>query len=175
MSVLLPGLFKQEHMFVFHHAAGQGQWYFPGMTAGDSSVLCWPVSMREVRGTSYKWFYFSDTTAPQLVSIVELNDNGWMGQQVQFRSWVWQCEIAKAKSQLQPGVRIFAEGPQEPVTKIAARNAYWSMSKSNIMDIAKHLGVTLEDGSDLFQVVFDMVSDQLDLDEDATLQIVFRR
>ena len=43
------------------------------------------------------------------------------------------------------------------------------------MELARHLGIQLKAGRYLFQVVFDVVSDQFKFDEDSTLEIVMKR
>ena len=149
-------------MFAFQKGSGN-TWYFPGIQVGDSSVLCWPLIERMVPGCNDKYCKFADCAAPTTISIVQLNNNQWKGKMVAFRSWFWQWDhYSFARDRWQPAVRLFSEGEVMTVQKLAASQAFFKLSKSELTDFAQHLGIDVEKGADLFTTILTMVKSLLE-------------
>ena len=66
-------------------------------------------------------------------------------------------------------MRLFPEGEVMTVQKLAASQAFFKLSKTELSYFAEHLGIDVEKGADLFTTIFTMVKSVLQCpDEEAT-------
>ena len=72
-------------------------------------------------------------------------------------------------------MRFFGEGEETTIQKLAAAQAFWDLTKSELTDLAEHLGISLEKGADLFTIVLTMVMQVLEVSEDEAIEICHKR
>ena len=117
-------MLKLGHGFVFCKKADQNKYYLPGMAAGDSGVLVWPLHKKVFPGSNSVWFSLVNSKTPCIMSVTNLNDTEWVGCSVSWRSWLWQTHKYPAcKGTLDPGTRLIQEGGLKQLHILAAEQA----------------------------------------------------
>ena len=96
---------------------------------------------------------------------------------VTFRSPVWQWSQEASKGPGQARILAFpsAQHGPEPIMRVVARQAFWSLGKATLLTFARHVGAQVCKGSSLFDTVFALVQCQLPELADQEVFTVFCR
>jgi hypothetical protein len=133
---------------------------------------------RRVPGhASLDWYEPSPTTSePHFVSLFDLNDQTLTATTYKWSSWLSQqtSHPCAAKSWT-PGIRLFAEGPFEPVLSAVVRKAFFGLSMSYLKDLAEHLGIDVSGGKCLFELLVAMLQSILNIDELEATRLTHQR
>lgn len=170
-------LLQAKHRIVFRRAGEPEQWFFAGHAWRDSAVVAFPAVSMQLEGSN-ETYYERGTALQNPVFFVVADIADIEAVSVSFRSLAWQFAQSAEASKLQPKVRAFAVAGRrpEPLLKVAAREALWSVDKASLMLFARYSGFAVSAGSSLFDTVFDLCKAQLpELDDDAILRSVCRR
>lgn len=161
-------------VFRFDNPVGQ-EWLWALHHFKDSSVLVWPVDLQTgVLGGGFDIVRPKPCSTPRLVLVLTLQ--GLSAFTFAWRSWAWQQRCGML-APLRPGVRMIKSpnSPFAPILKVVAQNAWFSLSKSSILDLCEDQGFSLGDTSDLFPVLMSATREVLGVTEQAALAIVRSR
>ena len=94
----------------------------------------------------------------------------------EWRSWQSQLtKDPKCQEKSRPCVRAQRVGEPEPIIKVAARAAFWSLEKSFVVKLLQHEGYEVEAGKTLFDTLVAAVGAVLELNEAESTKIVHQR
>ena len=111
---------------------------------------------------------------PTVLPLHTLQEAAVKARSYEWRSWQWQVENVPAPSAWAPGLRMFVVD-EGSVAQVVARQAWYQLDRATLSKFAVEVGVAVDPGDDLFQLVWKMVQEPLLLDDKRTLQIVQRR
>lgn len=138
-------------------APQERDWFLALTFFPKSAVLMWPLKVHRAVGDNRSYFEPAlDLAKPILRPLLGIGSGEVTAAMVEWRSWLWQCRhIPLAAAQLKPAVRLFmgALGEQS-LARVATRAAWWSMGRLSIIHFEKELGVGIEPGMGLFEVLW---------------------
>jgi hypothetical protein len=120
-----------------------------------SGVLCWPLKEVEDAINHYCFEFVKECSKPCILPIFTLD--GILACSLVVRSWYWQHQSCPFLRAGRPAIRLFATDVPAPLQMVAAMNAFWSLSRTDLGDFAKLWHIPLEVGSSLVDVLFTMV------------------
>jgi hypothetical protein len=173
----LGKLFQQKHSFVYQHAdpaTKKKQWTFPIKHWHESAVFALPVVMHTAPGGS-KYFELACGEAPVFLSIVALSSASSVAARVVPRSWAWQFATVPSLRKKPPSIRLFMEGSVESVLKVACRNAFWLLPKTDIEVFADYFSIFLPKGLSLVEVLTKVIKDTLKCNDQELFEYLGKR
>ena len=166
-----------SHRFVFQYVASEGMWYLPAKRFPQSSVVVVACERMSFGGSDIVYFRLdTDSKKPFLRSILRLEDVTVQG--IAFQSWASQhlSFLAETGTPLAcNGILPVAVGAPMPLYDFACACAFWQLSKTTIIAIARRAGHIIDTKLSLFQVLFQAISEKLKLPENDVLQIIGKR
>jgi hypothetical protein len=154
------------------------QYYVAGYPFPRSSVLCWPVDVREMPGKPDLQFFtpVGGLQEPVFVPIFTLDESEIQATTFTWRSWLWQTHtVPLAAQELDLAVRPVLDGPFEPVLKACARRAFFQLPKADLLQRCAYVGLDVGDGASLFDVVCKLCGHLLGADEEGVLRVAHAR
>jgi len=175
----LGEMFDLRHRFAFKKKdlpTGQERWYLPGTFFPDSCIVAWPLELKRVPLGEDDFFEPILVSQPTLLSIFDLAGDDIQACSFEWKSWVHQyMKYPRARGSWPPAVRLFPTTKPEPLRKVAARNAFWAMSKASVAKFSEHFGVAVEQGSSHLNLILTAVQGVLSCSEDAAIAISHSR
>ena len=174
LSCFLDG----TNLLVRRKAKSEGEeacWYFAiGCVDGSASIV-WPAREKPLVGTHSKAYQpSSDVTHVHWATVVRLCD--WEAVSFVWRSPLW---LLRNHHKTFGGVRaeIWAvvEHDAKPLVEVAAEAAFWTFGSVRLRPIAAHLGLDIELGVTLMDVLVSLIKDVMKTDGDSALWIARRR
>jgi hypothetical protein len=151
------------------------EWYFAVDYFAESSAVLWPADRQQVPGSPNSYFFEPrlNVGVPVLRPIVDLK---MQACSVEVVSWLTQClRFPKVVGTLQPAIRTLQKGHQTTLVKVASSNAFWSLGKTTLLQIAKSEGIAIPAGASLVDTLFKMVVSISEVSEEAAIPIVAQR
>lgn len=155
---------------------GEWSWYIPLTHMVDSAVIAWPVRLQQMPGhPETTWVDIrKDVREPAILSVFDLSPGT-----LKAASFVWKSPIAQRvaypRSDLPLAIRaVLTEEPQD-IRLVAARRAFWSLTKATIQGLAAHWGIRIGEGADLFGTLFATVQGCLGGSDGETMRVVSQR
>ncbi len=126
-----------------------------------------------------RWVEFIQDVKEPSLAIVN-NEETVVACSVKWRSWLWQYHTCKSPASHDhlgrpPIPRLFVQHGPEPLIKIAARCAFWTMPVTDLQKIAQHRNIELGAVSNLCDMVCSLVQKTLQCSDDETMQIATQR
>lgn len=151
-------------------------WHLALCHYAGSGFLAWPVQLHEVPTCPNSRFAALQTDIGMPHVFAASTWRGITAARCEWRPWSWQCaEFPRASSELRPALRLFLTSPEEPLVRVAARSAWWSLDLSILRTIAADQGFGLGPGLDLFETCLAMVRLALGINDEAALAILSQR
>ena len=123
-------LFDVGHRLLVKVPRPEGpQWYHAWYRFDHSGALAWPVRLVTEGNMTY-FEYEKGAAQPSLLPIMSLTDI--TGMCFRWRSWPWQLRHMPGNPARKPAIRGLCDGPEESLLKVAARAAFWGLSKSQV-------------------------------------------
>ena len=184
---VLVGLFSGTCILVRRTAAegeAAGPWMF-GL-GGLSSTLChgWPAVEGVYTGTEQKFYEldlgigFEQPGRRLFFPLFILDEGEWEAMEYQWASPMHQWVRWRGAEQVQGynnHVRAVPTTPAMPIIQLAARCAFWGLSSSYLVQLARHLECEVAAGSSIFTICWTLVQFVLGLPDDEVLDILHRR
>lgn len=155
---------------------GEWSWYIPLNHMCDSAVIAWPVRLREMSGhPETMWAEIkTDIKEPSLLSVFTLAVGN-----LKAASFVWKSPIAQRvaypRSHLRPGIRcVLTEEPKD-IRQVAAKQAFWSLTKPTLHSLADYWQIHVPEGADLFGTLYAMVQNCLGVSDEEAIRVVSQR
>lgn len=145
-------------------------WLLPISISGGF-VVCWPACQQQ-GGAGDQLFYTpsTDATAEDVVFICITDLEDWEAVHVR---WVTLLVQFKDFGQvLVPGAGASFRGEVRSLGQLAARNAYWSLSKTMLERLCRYYGVVFERGASLLEVLRALVTGVTKLPENDVINIL---
>ena len=162
---------KAEHKFCFRFTAKtksvHKDWYMPMCHFDSSACFVWPMTRRKLEGY-YNTFIFEvkrGVTEPVLLPIFDLDD-------IEAASWVlrsfWYMEVNYTKAKLPVAIYTVQSESIAPIKVIAAKAAFWTLTASQLQQLAALWGIDLATAESVPYICFKMCKSVLGLkDADA--------
>jgi hypothetical protein len=166
----LSCLLDSTSIMVRRKAPGSSWMLSLGTLASGLGALGWPA--QEVRvGPGDAMFQPMLGTAGKALHWLFVCDlEQWEARQLVWKSPLWTC-LKTGNSQLH-GIMAEASGP-EPLLRIAARGAFWHIQKALLVKLAEHIGVFVQVGWSLFELLVHLMRHVLDgISDDELLAIL---
>lgn len=172
-----------KHVLIRNRVHG-GRWYFVlGQVKGTASCV-WPAEVSGIPGTDQVAFVPSvadDAKRMHFATIVRLED--WDAIPYEWRSPLWQWALHPACQgefrSCRPGaaqVRAVPVAEADTLLRTAARFAFWHFNATQCRQIGTYVGVSMPPaGSSLFDVVFTIVQEVLQLSDADSLLVTAAR
>ena len=129
----------------------QALFYFP-----DSSAVLWPGRLEDIEG--FKVFIPSrdDSVQPEVLPMYSMD--GWVACTFRWKSFLWQLAnmAASCVGQSPRMLQVVDMGPS-PVMEVAARHAFWKLSRSQLVALMATSGLAIEADWNLCDLVFHSV------------------
>lgn len=154
---------KHRIVFTIRGHGPAEEWYMAMLCLDRSSCLVWPVSVHQnFFSDGSAWVCPLPCTKPKLIPIISLD--GVVGFTFSWRSWAWQ-QSRLTQPGVAPGIRAVrdANSAVEGIMALCARNAWFEMGKADILDFHEYLGFAKPAASALFDVVFKVCKDILEI------------
>jgi hypothetical protein len=142
----------------------------------DSAVHTLPGKMLELAGVGgvvYKFFEPEFTSKPSIVAVTDLAHVD--ACPIVWRSWAWQQSVIALAGTLPIAIRAFAVTEAEPMFAIACKSAFWTLSKTLVIKLAKTCGVVVPSNKTLFETLFSVIQLHLHCDDETTLGYISKR
>ena len=174
-------IFTLQHRFVFQVVEPMLEmlsvWYLPLCFFPSSCVLAWPC--RAVTVGAHTRFDLEVLDEPFLFSLTEALEK-YSGWAVVWRSPLWQHrEVPIGGGKLDPPRRIALFGSSKgkmSIFRVACLAAFWSLSRTVIVELATDQGIECDKSWNLFETIFHVVKAEFKLaDDDEVLDIVGHR
>lgn len=167
-----------RNSFVFRRGSGHGhrafEWHFPLTFFQDSCVVALACHLREVPGVPGKRFVSFPQSEGSTGCFGIFDWEGITAIRCRWRSPSWQgCHLPGAT--WGPGVRLIPIGEEEPLTHVAARDAWWSLCMADLRRIAGRLDIPIPAAGSLFDIVMAMVQGPLGINLEEASDIVAKR
>ena len=92
------------------------------------------------------------------------------------KSWAWQLQQGVNKEQLKPALRFVVRTTQpENVLTCAAKKAFWNLPRPVLTDIAELQKCSLVGCTELFEVLYALVKQTLDIQDEDVMTILQQR
>ena len=144
----------------------------------SSGVLLWPVEVRSIEGTGYRYMkHLENKGLPIIRSITSLQSTRHIANTFKWRSWLWQTRHCAAWVRTDvPSIRAFLVCDQDlDVFTLLCWNAFFMIGRVSILKYAKTVGIVPPEGSDLFNVLWFVLLAHLKISEERVLSIIHRR
>ena len=150
--------FKHHFVYELEVPGGGKQWVYPLHYFKDSSVLAVPLVLKTCvrEGTEYTYFEEKPTQEPYFFSLFEFKKDA-RACTVLPHSWSWQCKVLPPMRGEKPGIRIFKDGDCEWIPAVGAREAFWLLSETVVVDIATALWIHLPAGASLLECIIALI------------------
>ena len=166
-----------SHQVLFRWKDAPHAWFFGLHHFPDSAILVWPVQLLEgVLKDGHILIVPRERVDPPELKVC-MSLEAVEGTTFTWKSWSWQRSVLKDRTPWRPGVRAvhLANQPVEAMIRVLARNAFFSLTKTNVEDLCNHEGYELEDTGTLFSTVFSAVRSVLKTSDESTLAIMRQR
>lgn len=165
-----------SHMMALR-AIGESQWYIGLVHLPGSSVVLWPVTLKECPGGE-GMEYFMPNAGVSMPTLRCLTDFArWEAATFTPRSPCWlHRELAKSSAMWSfPAVRFIRRSEVAPLLKVAAQSAFWSLGKPWLRQVAAELGLAVSDGTTMMDLVWTLVRSITGSDEEIVADLVEKR
>ena len=158
-------------------ASGDSPCLFAMHHYDDSAVLAWPLKKHDLvlGGGKEQFFEFDvETRSPVLVGIFD--HKLVEACTVIARSWLWQWQhFGDARARFDPAVRLFANVGPASLLEVAARSAFWSLSKTWMDTLVQFEDWHLDSSDSVFDTLFGCIQNALKCSDEEALTITSRR
>lgn len=135
-------------------AADKDRWLFGLVCLESSATLVWPCVRRAIDGSPSPDVFFYDLSIkeekPTFLSM--FNAEQYIAQQVD-----WKCPAAQLREGRvaggSVGIRLFPAGPTDSLRRVAARAAFWQLSRTQLASFATDWSVSLVGCNTLFSAL----------------------
>lgn len=150
-------------------------WYFCLHHFSGSSVAVWLATLQSFSGYSMQFAEFSkDVDGIVLVSILDLQE--WEALGFSWRSPTWQfVRLPKCRGSIFPAVRAVVDGAPQALQAVGAKAAFWSLGAPWLHKLAAHLGIFIESGSSLLEILLNLSTAILGVSEEQALRFAAHR
>jgi hypothetical protein len=157
-------------------APKKNEWMLACTHFADSSALVWPMIEKLFPGPS-KLSYFEPVLyleQPQMLALWDLDR--YNAVPIVWHSWAWQVENAHGHMKdVKAAVRPFMNGTVESLLSVCCRRAFWNLGKASIELLAKSCAIEVKKAWTLFETLFNVIQEQLELEDDDVLSIIALR
>jgi len=158
------------------HGVERGPWKFALSHVPDSSGFVWPAEEIAARGVPQDIVWRPDAKAHPIhdysFTIVNLDH-------VEAMSFDWWSPARqyqqRAKVDCPLGIVAVARGEPMALLIIAALACFWTLAKTTLERLARHLGLAVRSGDSLFAVLWALVKHILKKSDEETLAIIVFR
>ena len=137
----------------------RGAWFLALKQFTGLSVLAIPLSLDECVHEGKKYFLLQKIRMPYWLPVVEAT--AWSCCTFVFRSPLG-LKVTAGKWHQAPGCVLQATCEPTQLLKVSARNAFWTIPKTALVMVARHVGVDVNSAGALPQIVLDMAEKVLD-------------
>lgn len=143
---------------------------------GSASVL-WPCRLRKFPGCEAQEYFIPEVklTEPCLATI--FNFVKWEGASFTFRSAAWQhTDMPATRGRItMPALRMVRSSSVMPLAELAARNAFWSLSKAWLQSAATMFGLQIPDGASVVSLTELLCKHILGVGDEEAIECVEKR
>lgn len=171
------GLFSGSGIMLHSLRNPHEPWFFALKVVGGLGLFAWPA--REVRTLNGQPLFepdLSSAAAPQLIFVTD--DTDWEARVVECKAplWAWLQEpSSRDQSSGKDAKLMCVGGPPQPLLKLAARHAFFSLDKAFMLKISNDLDAGVSATGSAYSVCFELVRFILSCDEDEALKVCAQR
>ena len=149
-------------------------WLFGLFHWEDSCVVGWPVVEHCMPGSTAKFFELC-TEAKYPIVLPMLHVDRVQAYSVTARSWLWQRRTFPNMRDLSPGLRLFSSAGPSPLLEVAATQAFWKLSKTWLVQLAKSQHWNMCDAGSIFEVLFVCIKNALSCNDETAVEMASKR
>lgn len=145
-----------RHQIAIRRTGSDGdRWFICLKHMPGSACVLWPCILRNFPGHGSQQYFIPEVqlTEPFLATICSFTE--WEGASFAFRSAAWQhTDMPSARDAIvMPAIRLVRSSAVMPLASLAAKCAFWSLSKAWLQSAASLLGLQVPDGSSVVALV----------------------